>query len=192
MKTTQHFEKLSKETRDLIVMASENRKAQDQAVVQKLNIEENRSRIYELIGKNIILKVLLPKGTRDEDINALIDLDGIEYFPKLYAYEEGKYLFMEKAQGVSLPDFIRLAEDNELDNIKRLLLDALGKMIDRKRYDWDFKLEHIFWSRENKKLTWIDFSICETYSTPYPSKKEVLEEFEQYFKKELRFYGRKI
>jgi len=192
MKTTHHFEKLDDETKEIILKYGE-REAIDPYVMQRLDTEMNRSIIYEITGKNIILKKILPKGVNDEDINALIDLDGIEYFPKLYAYKERQYLFMEKAQGISLPDIINSGVTKaELRKIKELLIDAFGKMLDRKRRDWDFKLEHIFWSEENNKLTWIDLGLCDKHPLPYPSKEDELQEFEKELKRSFRSYGVKI
>ncbi|AUD12386.1 hypothetical protein CW734_00470 (plasmid) [Planococcus sp. MB-3u-03] len=56
--------------------------------LQRIKTENNRSVIYELAGHNVILKVMLDKGRNDYDIDALIDLEDIDYFPKLYAYKE--------------------------------------------------------------------------------------------------------
>lgn len=189
---TKYFDELTEEVKE-IIFNYENQKEVKENTIRKLYTEENRSLIYEVIDANIILKKFLPKGKGDQDINALIDLDGIEHFPKIYAYKECEYLFMERAQGVDLIKFIEEgATEEELSEIKELLMDAFSKMLDRKRKDWDFKLEHIFWCKENKKLTWIDFSICDKHPNPFPSKKRELEEFEEHFKEELLWYGKNV
>ncbi|MFD2443710.1 hypothetical protein ACFSO7_06895 [Bacillus sp. CGMCC 1.16607] len=192
MKKTKHFEKLSKETQEIINKFGVEG-IPDAAVMRKLHIEENRSVLFEIVDKAIILKVFLTKGKRDKDIDALIDLDGIEYFPKLYAYHSGEYLFMEKAQGLPLPEYFKQgASIDDVNKFRDLLLDAFIKMVDRNRRDWDFKLEHVFWSQETKKLTWIDLGCCETYSPLSQIKEKDIEEFSGKFEKRFLMSGIRI
>lgn len=189
MKTTTNFNYLSTKAKELINEFGngipQNLKA--------LPSDGNRSLTYELVGEDIILKVLKPKGKRDSDIQALLDLDGIEYFPKLYAYQEGKFLFMEKAQGTCIPELIKAGiTDTELKCVKIALLDAQNKMIDRKRVDADLKLEHFFWSQHNQKLTWIDLGINDKFDTLYPSREYYLNNLGDFYSEQLEWYGRKI
>ncbi|MGE7857892.1 hypothetical protein ACQKNI_17520 [Bacillus sp. NPDC094064] len=46
------------------------------------------------------------KAARDSDIQALLDLNGIDFFPALYAYEEGAFLIMEKVGGKDISQLI--------------------------------------------------------------------------------------
>ncbi|PKG46528.1 MULTISPECIES: hypothetical protein [unclassified Planococcus (in: firmicutes)] len=161
--------------------------------LQRIKTENNRSVIYELAGHNVILKVMLDKGRNDYDIDALIDLEDIDYFPKLYAYKEREYLFMEKARGMSLPEFIESgATDQELKIVLTSLLKALDTMLDRNRIDWDLKLEHFYWDKENEHLTWIDLGLCEKSMPLYPSKEENIINFKNFFENELSYYNIEI
>lgn len=181
METTKHFKNLDAHVQNII-------KSSEGKQIKGIHFVEfaNRSDIYEITNENIILKVASERARRDSDAEALIDLEGIEYFPRLYAYEEKKYLFMEKAQGINLVDFIQSGcSEDELDEIKTLILDAFGKMLDRERMDNDFKLEHIFWSKENNKLTWIDLGICDKYPLELQNKTNELTEFEQHLDEQI-------
>ena len=179
---TVYFEELDSETK--IAISNIEDKGLDFDKWKRCNTEENRSVIFELEEKDIIFKMFKEK---DSDINALIDLAGIKYFPKLYAYREHKYLIMEKAKGVSLHDLLILEKitNEELQLIKEQVLDAYTEMLTRKRDDHDFKLEHIFWDAENQKITWIDLGSCDELSIYFPSKEEMIEEFEERFKEDL-------
>ncbi|MGE8037907.1 hypothetical protein [Lysinibacillus sp. NPDC093692] len=192
MNKTVYFEELDSETKMALLATVD--KGLDYDKWKKCNTEENRSVIFELEEKDIIFKVLKEKGVRDVDINALIDLSGIKYFPKLYAYSERKYLFMEKAKGVSLHDLLlrKQISNEELQLIKDQVLDAYTEMLNRKRDEHDFKLEHIFWDTENQKLTWIDLGFCEELVIYLPSKEKMIEKFEEQFKEELIYYGVQI
>lgn len=146
----------------------------------------NRSSVFTVYNDKYILKVLRDNGKNDNDIGALLALDGIKYFPKLFAYKEKEYLLMEKAKGISLPKLIiKGVNDMEIDAIKEQLLDAYSLMIGLGYKDWDFKLEHIFWDRKNERLTWIDLGICEEYKIDIPSKDELIKNFEKRFLEEL-------
>lgn len=187
MNTTNYFEELDTETKAIIQNCVDGDNSSDK--LKRCFTEENRSVIYEIEGKNVILKMFLPKGARDQDIEALTDLAGIKYFPKLYAYSENKYLFMEKAKGVSIDELLESGQitREKLQIIKEQVLDAYHEMLDRKRDDHDFKLEHIFWDEESKLITWIDLGICDKLFD-YPSKEEMVENFREYFEEDLSYY----
>ncbi|MGE7111221.1 hypothetical protein [Lysinibacillus sp. NPDC047702] len=188
MNKTVYFEELDSETK--IALSTIEDKGLDFNKWKRCNTEENRFVIFELEKKDVIFKMIKDKGIRDSDINALIDLAGIKYFPKLYAFREQKYLIMEKAKGVSLHDLLILKQisKEELQIIKEQVLDAYTEMLTRKRDDPDFKLEHIFWDAENQKITWIDLGSCDELVIYFPSKEEMIEEFEERFKEDLIEY----
>lgn len=175
MEKTKHFDELDEKVKLII-----DEYGKDETIKRDIYLKEfaNRSSIYELGMGNVILKKLSIKGQKDNDISALKDLDGIDYFPKLYAYKNGSYLFMEKAKGIDLVEVIESGVDKAtLKQIKELLVDAFSQMITRKRKDWDFKLEHIFWSEEDSKLTWVDLGICDVFNYPHKSIEDEIERF---------------
>ncbi|WP_139136380.1 hypothetical protein [Oceanobacillus sp. E9] len=125
----------------------------------KIDTTGNRSIVYELYNFNLIFKQLTDKSRRDSDIGALLDLDGINYFPRLYCYKEEDYLVMDKVSGERLS---KLLEHKNISNkdlclIKCQYLDAVNQALHRNRYDWDMKLDHFYWDKEKKHLMLIDF-----------------------------------
>ena len=192
MNTTDYFEELDTETKAIIQNCVDGDNSSDRW--KRCLTEGNRSEIFEIEGKDVILKIFLPKGARDQDIEALTDLAGIKYFPKLYAYSKKKYLFMEKAKGVSIHDLLMNGQitHEKLQIIKEQVLDAYQEMLTRKRDDHDFKFEHIFWDEESQLITWIDLGICDKLVVYYPSKEEMIENFCEYFEEKLSYYGLKI
>ena len=192
MNTTNYFEQLDTETKAIIQNCVDGDSSSNRW--ERCLTEENRSEIFEIKGKNVILKMFKPKGVNDQDIEALTDLAGVKYFPKLYAYSKKKYLFMEKAKGVSLHDLLigKQISNEVLQLIKEQVLDAYAEMLTRKRDDHDFKLEHIFWDEENQKITWIDLGICDELVIYLPSKEGMIKKFEEQFNEELVYYGVQI
>ncbi|MFC8983860.1 hypothetical protein ACFT6Z_36205, partial [Streptomyces sp. NPDC057131] len=127
---------------------------------QRLETEENRSVIFEIIGYNLIVKWMLPKASRDSDIKALLGLEGVRYFPLLYAYKDSTFLIMEKVKGEPLDKLISAGISNEeLKLVRDEFKQAVENVTVRNLYDWDFKLEHLFWNREDHSLKWIDLGL---------------------------------
>ena len=150
----------------------------------------NRSTVYEIYNGKYILKQLVGNGKRDSDINALLDLEGIEYFPKLYAYKEFEYLIMEKVEGACLRDLLETKNitETELLTISKKLEDATRIALEKKRFDDDFKIEHLYWDKENQNLRLIDLGLYDQI-TYYPSFEDMIANRVDYFKDELIMYG---
>lgn len=189
METTEHFNKINATTKDNIRNIANNNGGGYK--LEFLNpFECNRAQVFELVGENVIFKKFEPKGKEDSDIAALKDLDGIDYFPKLYAYEDREYLFMEKAEGVNLPTYLASKPPKkEVGLIKEKMVDAFTQMLSRNRRDWDFKLEHFFWSPKNQRLMWIDMSICDVFAQEEKVKQDEIECFANSLENEFRFSG---
>ena len=159
MQVTKYFHGLPKESQNIIYSYGNERILGESIKIIQNNIK--RSIIFDLNGKDIILKKLLSKGKGDNDIHALLDLNDSPYFPTIFAYKTRDFLFIEKAKGRPLPEILKKGIClTELKIILGHLVKAKRAMMDVNRYDYDFKLEHIFWDKENKKVTWIDLGIC--------------------------------
>lgn len=190
MKTTGYFSELTEDEQYKITSWGNQNMA---GTLTQIPANNNRSMVYEIDESNIILKYFTPKGKNDSDIEALLNLKDSKYFPKLYAYKEREYLFMEKARGLDIPTHISNGISNEeLKFIREEAIQAFSEMLDCLQEDNDFKLEHIFWCTNEKKLTWIDLGICDSISIMYPSKEEKLRGFYENITEELSHYGREI
>ncbi|MDC0764197.1 hypothetical protein POF51_26105 [Brevibacillus sp. AG] len=121
--------------------------------------EQSRGLLFEIDNSSLVIKWFTQKARADNDIEALLDLAEIEYIPKLYSYEKRSYLVMEKASGSAvslLLDHGQLSEV-ELKEIKKQYLHAVHLCYAAGRFDWDFKLDHIFWDRSRNRIMLIDF-----------------------------------
>ncbi|MBJ7932238.1 hypothetical protein COL82_22475 [Bacillus toyonensis] len=167
METTKHFNGLPLEVKQLLMDLKTELQLSRNADFKPLTNQGNRSIVFEVLNANLIIKWLTEKGKRDSDIEALLDLDGIDYFPKLYAYQKGTFLVMEKARGKDIDWLLehKLITDFELDMVRDQFEDAVKLGIQKGRYDWDTKLEHFFWDAETKKLKLIDFSLYDSCSS---------------------------
>lgn len=73
-----------------------------------------KAAVYDMVNKDVILKEFCPEyyiKSNHQDAAILQLLDGIAYFPKLYAYGEDKkykYVVMEKASGMSSDQICRI------------------------------------------------------------------------------------
>lgn len=126
----------------------------------KLETAENRSIIFEINNSNLIVKFFKDKGKRDFDIEALLDLDGIKYFPTIFAYEKHEYVIMERALGKRLDEvLINRPDENVILMIKERFKEATELALQKNRYDWDFKLEHLYWDENSQELKLIDLGL---------------------------------
>jgi len=129
---------------------------------KKLESAENRSIIFEINNSNLIVKYFKDKGKRDCDIEALLDLDGIKYFPTIFAYENHEYVIMERALGKRVDEVLmNRLDENVILMIKERFKEATELALQRNRYDWDFKLEHLYWDANSQELKLIDLGLFE-------------------------------
>lgn len=144
---------LESKTIDLNVLLNDN-------MFKKLETAENRSYIFEIDDSNLIIKYFNDKGKRDSDIEALLELDGIKYFPTIFAYEKNEYVIMERASGEGLDKLLIKPIDKKiLFIIKEQVKEATELSLQRNRYDWDFKLEHLYWDKNLQELKVIDLGL---------------------------------
>lgn len=120
----------------------------------------NRADIFEVVSdERLIVKWYKPTGKRDFDILALLKLQGINHIPKLYAYQEYSFLVMEKAKGKSLTQQLldQSITESELVDIRNQYEETMTAVIQKGLFDWDFKLEHIFWDKDDRQVMLVDF-----------------------------------
>ncbi|WP_099301765.1 hypothetical protein [Bacillus sp. Marseille-P3800] len=182
MELTKHFYTLTLETQEKLASLTKGSLEH----FERLNTEENRSVIFKVNGEPLILKKFTSKGRRDSDIGALLDLDGIKYFPKMYCYELLNYLVMDEVMGENLEELLRnkAINDNEMVLIREQYKEAVELAIDKGRYDWDFKLEHLIWDQEKSRLQLIDLGIYDPHVVRSNESRErdindALEHFEE-------------
>ena len=176
MKTTGNFNKIDKKVQKVILdNADYNGFGLATVLGVKFLDATERSIVYEF-AQRYILKEYKEKGKRDSDIKALLDLDGISYFPELYVYKEFDYLIMEKAKGECLHNLLRDGSitEIELQKILEQLIDATTLALENNRYDYDFKLEHLFWDGETIML--VDLGICDKITVFYPSFDDMIDQ----------------
>lgn len=144
---TKFFHKLPKESKNSIYLYNFKRVLnKDVKIIQN---SRRRSIVFEDKEQEIILKKLLPDGKGDNDICALLELHDSPYFPKMFAYKKRDYLFIEKAKGKTLLEMLKEGISlEELRKILNQLIKAKKEMMSVNRYDFDFKLEHIYWDKE--------------------------------------------
>lgn len=191
---TNHYETLPSEVKEILADNINFTYLSTNGAFIRLKTKENRSVIFEIKGYDIIIKWLLPKGQRDADIDALLDLDGIGYFPKLYAYQQMTYLIMEKAMGESVDLLIEedRISDEELRYIREEYTNSVIKSKERKRFDWDFKLEHLLWDKKKNELKIVDLGLYDPYLLSDNSFVEELESSVRFFNECLHDLGRYI
>lgn len=147
----------------------------------------NRASIFEVIScDDLIVKWYNPKGRRDFDIPALLDLQDIDQIPKLYCYQEDTYLVMQKAKGSSVDHLLKenALKESDLTYLRKQYEDVVLAVIQKGYYDWDFKLEHIFWDSIDRRIMLIDFG---AYSKDHYHETFVTKRME-HFDEQLRFY----
>lgn len=94
----------------------------------------------------------------------LSKLQGKNYVPTLYAYNESKYILIEWIDGYSILDYVKTFNElpmNLLDNIYLTEIDMLKCGVDYidKKYG-----EHIIWVKDNpSKFKFIDYGVCDNY-----------------------------
>lgn len=120
-------------------------------------VTNNRNEVFEILNYNLVLKELISKAKQAKDIEVLLILQGSEYFPKLYAYVHEFSLLMSKAKGESINKLRGIIEKEEIPLIIEQYTEACNIIGSMGYFDVDFKLEHIYWDRENQQLTLIDF-----------------------------------
>lgn len=158
IKYTRNFDSLLSDKKESIKSITEGPKFD--ISWNRLHKEQNRSIIFYSEEFNLVYKFFRDKGKRDKDIEALLALDKSKYFPKVYAFKEKEFVIMEKVSGDTLDSILRVLSEEEKEDLKIQLYSALNDMLDSGWYDYDYKEEHIFWDRENKKLMWIDLGLC--------------------------------
>lgn len=121
--------------------------------------DQSRGLLFEIDNASLVIKWFTQKARADHDIDALLDLTDIEYIPKLYSYEIRSYLVMEKVPGASVSSLLEHGQFSEavLKEIKKQYLHAVQLCYKAGRFDWDFKLDHIFWDQSRNKIMLIDF-----------------------------------
>lgn len=156
---------------------------------KKLASQGNRGIVYEIVGFDLVVKWIQgEKAAKDSDIQALLDLNGVDFFPTLYAYEESAFLVMEKVSGKDIVQLIQqgLITDGELIMVKDQYRDAVSIGIQKKRYDWDFKLEHLFWDQKAKKLKIIDLGLWDVFNSSSDSKRYIADSLSN-FEREIQW-----
>ncbi|MFM9280946.1 protein kinase family protein [Paenibacillus jiagnxiensis] len=158
MKTTEFIKNLPADLRS-VLETGDNTLFFNECSFDLMSTQANRAWLFEIEGYDLVFKSFTPKGKRDYDIDALKDLQGIAYFPVLYAYEEQEFLIMQKVPGQDIQILMKngMLSEEELEKIREQYKKAMGLAIERKRYDWDMKLEHLFWDKETQRLMLIDF-----------------------------------
>ncbi|MFB5269354.1 hypothetical protein ACE41H_21580 [Paenibacillus enshidis] len=158
MKTTEFIKNLPSDLRSVLETGDRNLFF-NKISLDPMPIRANRAWLFEIAEYDLVFKRFTPKGKRDYDIDALKDLQGIAYFPVLYAYEEQEFLIMQKVPGQDIESLMEngMLSEEELEKIREQYKKAMRLAIERKRYDWDMKLEHLFWDKETQRLMLIDF-----------------------------------
>ncbi|MGF9850374.1 hypothetical protein ABHN09_02085 [Bacillus paramobilis] len=195
MKTTHHFNDLPGEIKTLLTNSMDLFELEINPAFRKLSSQGNRGIVFEIVGSDLVIKWIQGKnGAKDSDIKALLDLDGVVYFPKLYAYEERSFLVMEKVKGQDIAQLVRenLITDAELRMVKLHYKDAVSIGIQKKRYDWDIKLEHLYWDQKANKLKIIDLGFWDEFNLPSNSTTNSINQSIETFDRELAYMGRRI
>lgn len=187
---TKFFHKLPKESKNSIYLYNFKRVLnKDVKIIQN---SRRRSIVFEDKENEMILKKLLPEGKGDNDICALLELHDSPYFPKMFAYKKRDYLFIEKAKGKTLLEMLKEGISlEELRKILNQLIKAKKEMMSVNRYDFDFKLEHIYWDKQKEIIKWIDLGVCVKMPMEY-SEEEKNKRIEQCIikvKLKFLFYG---
>ncbi|MCU5063567.1 hypothetical protein OB986_20305 [Bacillus cereus] len=194
MKTTHHFNDLPEEIKTLLTNSMNLYELEINPAFRKLSLQGNRGIVFEIVGFDLVIKWVQGKsGAKDSDIKALLDLDGVFYFPKLYAYEERNFLVMEKVKGQDIVQLVQknLITDDELRMVKVHYKDAVSIGIQKKRYDWDIKLEHLYWDHKAKKLKIIDLGFWDEFNLPSNSTNFINQSIEA-FDRELADINRRV
>ncbi|KMP34635.1 hypothetical protein TU52_07835 [Bacillus cereus] len=84
---------------------------------------------------------------------------------------------MEKVSGKDIVQLIQqgLITNGELIMVIDQFRDAVSIGIQKKRYDWDLKLEHLFWNQEAKKLRIIDLGMWDVFNLSSESKRYIAD-----------------
>lgn len=192
MKVTKYFKELDTELQNIL---NEYKPTNGFATACLLGCNpiasRSRSEVSSVFKDQYVLKELLESGQNDSDINALLILDNVEFFPKLYAYYEREYLIMEYVDGESLHDIFQSLSFEELDNIRKQYITATRYTMDKKLYDNDFKLEHIIWNRETKKIKLIDLGLYDPVNKFFPSYEACLKGAIDNFDRKTKYHSKK-
>lgn len=110
-----------------------------------------------------VIKKMISARHEDEaqnEINAMIDLQGIKSVPVLYAYDKDhKILIMEKVKGLNLMAYCK-NNSTPIEKYRSLLKDEMYQMLERGWIYTDVKIEHILITNEGT-LKIIDYGMVE-------------------------------
>lgn len=130
------------------------------------SVFDRRAIIFMDDVNNLVLKEFTARGRGDADINALLALPDNPFIPKIYVYEEYKFLVMEKAPGKDLLSLLmsKSITKEELKLVRDQFESGIKLILNSGWYYVDFKLQHLFWDRSTQQTMLIDYGIGDPFA----------------------------